>query len=86
MHCSPIQRSHQNLVPLEPFIPFFSDCFIRVFSLYIVTNRQHAIHCGALEAFADVIPKAYDDPELIEEYCRSLKYLMQKGMKCKLYL
>ncbi|XP_065882670.1 uncharacterized protein [Dysidea avara] len=44
-----------------------------------VTNRQHAIHCGALETFADAIPKAYDDPKLIEEYCRSLKYLMHKA-------
>ena len=35
--------------------------------------------CGAVEALAEAIPKAYDDPKLLEEYCRSLKYLMHKG-------
>ena len=36
--------------------------------------------CGAVEVLAEAIPKAYDDPKLLEEYCRSLKYLMHKGM------
>ena len=37
------------------------------------------MNCGAIEVFAEAIPKAYDDPKLLEEYCRSLKYLMHKG-------
>ena len=35
--------------------------------------------CGAVEVLAEAIPKAYDDLKLLEEYCRSLKYLMHKG-------
>ena len=38
------------------------------------------MNCGAIEVLAEAIPKAYDDPKLLEEYCRSLKYLMHKGM------
>ena len=45
----------------------------------VVSNRRHAISCGAVEVLAEAIPKAYDDPKLLVEYCRSLKYLMHKG-------
>ena len=51
----------------------FRDFFVAV------SNRRHAMTCGAVEVLAEAIPKAYDDPKLLEEYCRSLKYLMHKG-------
>jgi len=43
------------------------------------SNRQHAISCGVTEVLAEAIPKAYNDPKLLEEYCRCLKYLHHKG-------